>query len=91
MDRTLLAPNGDWTKRPGMRETVEAPDTKQQPINTLLSTAQSHGHRPAYIPHSTAARASEAANQTDQPIRHKAQRHSMTTKPQRKRERGIDR
>lgn len=84
-----MGPKGDWTKMPGMMETVEAPDTNQKPINTLLSTAQTQYHSPAYFPHSAVVQASEAANQTDQPIRHKAQRHSTTTKPQRKRERNI--
>ncbi len=68
-----------------MRETEVAPDTNQKPINTL-STAQSQYHSSAYFPHSAVVQASEAANQSDQPIRHKAQRHSTTTKPQRKRE-----
>lgn len=58
---------------------MKAPDTNQKPTNFLLSTAQSQCHRPAYIPHTAAVQASDAANQTDQPIRNKAQRHSITT------------
>jgi len=69
-----------------MRYTVKAPDTKQQPINILLSTAQSHYPSPTYIPHAAPVLASEVANQTDQPIRNKAQRHSITTE----KERGVD-